>query len=151
MTHTILRSLPRFLVSAALAFAVLLMPMPHRAHAARKSMHVEIDFHTILNGLEKEIGLTRDQVDQGVDRQEATDHPGIGIENEKDDPNAIQDTIEVTKTDDGAFGITETVEGPPDEVDNGKDTETKVERDTKKILEDILALERDLDKDIHDK
>jgi hypothetical protein len=151
MTLTIPRSLPRLLISAALALAVLVMPMPHRAHAARKSMHIKINFHTILNGLETALGLTREKIDQAEDRQEATDHPGIGIENEQNDPSVVQFTTEVTKTDDGAFGITETVEGPPDEVDNGKDTETKVERDKAKVLDDILTLERDLDKDIHDR
>jgi hypothetical protein len=135
MIVPVLRNLRKFLLPGALAFAMLVIPMPHRAMAAHKPADVMVDVHVTVHN--SDIGVSQETLDNLVEHLLEEAH--IKCEREKADAVAIQLKIDIYKEDNGHFKIDGDLSGPPDQVEHGEDKEEK-EAETRDQIDDMVTV-----------
>jgi hypothetical protein len=145
MKFALIRSLRKFLLSAALALAVVVVPMPHRVAAAHTTLDVVVDVHVTVHN--SDIGVSQETLDNLVEHLLTEAH--IKCEKEKADAVAVQLKIDIYREDNGHFKIDGDLSGPPDEVENGEDKEEKDAATQDQIDDMVEAIVHDFIKFIH--
>jgi hypothetical protein len=145
MTFISLHRSSKLLFAGALALAMLVMPMPHRAMAAHKTSEVMVDVHVTVHN--SDIGVSKETLDELVEHLLTAAH--IKCEVEKADAVAVQLKIDIYREDNGHFKIDGDLSGPPDEVENGEDKEEKDAATQDQIDDMVEAIVHDFIHFIH--
>ncbi len=145
MTLVSLHKLRKLLFAGALALAMLVMPMPHRAMAAHQTLDVIVDVHVTVHN--SDIGVSKETLDELVEHLLTAAH--IKCEVEKADAVAVQLKIDIYREDNGHFKIDGDLSGPPDEVENGEDKEEKDAATQDQIDDMVEAIVHDFIHFIH--